>query len=144
MFLLLYITCSCIFMYTSLHSIYFYIFELFWDFSVCFFLPPPLHSLVYVSESWHLSVNLLCPGTLFVLGHPLLLILLPFIFDSMMIKLDKTFRRTFLDKAFIRNAKSFCWTFPTLTYPLSFTVGVGSHYVRPGHMSIHADLGVLL
>ena len=35
--------------------------------------------------------------------------------------------RTFLDKAFIRNAKSFCRTLPTLTFPLSFTVGDGSH-----------------
>ena len=37
--------------------------------------------------------------------------------------------RNFLDEAFIRNTKSFCRTSPTLTYPLSFTVGVGSHYV---------------
>ena len=30
---------------------------------------------------------------------------------------------------FIRNAKSFCRTLPTPTFPLSFTVGDGSHYV---------------
>ena len=36
-------------------------------------------------------------------------------------------RRTSLDEAFIRNAKSFCQTLPTLTFPLSFTVGDGSH-----------------
>ena len=30
-------------------------------------------------------------------------------------------------KAFIQNAKSFCRTLPTLTFPLSFTVGNGSH-----------------
>ena len=78
---------------------------------------------------WHLIENLLRLGTLFVLGHLLLLILLPLMFGSMMIKPNKTFRRTFLDEAFIRNTKSFCWTSPTLTYPLSFTVGVENHCV---------------
>ena len=78
---------------------------------------------------WHLNENLLCPGTLFVSGHPLLLILLPLIFGSVMIKPDRAFQRTFLDEAFIWNAKSFCQTPLTLTYPLSFTVGVGSHCV---------------
>ena len=67
--------------------------------------------------------------TFFDSGHLLLLILLPHMFDSMMIKPDRTFRRTFLDELFIRNTKSFCRTSPTLTYPLSFTVVVGSHYV---------------
>ena len=78
---------------------------------------------------WHLNENLLRPETLFVLGHLFLLILLPFMCGSMMIKPNKTFRRTFLNKAFIRNANSFCRTSPTLTYPLSFTVGVRSHCV---------------
>ena len=79
--------------------------------------------------SWHLNVNLLHPETLFVPRHPLLLILLPLLFSSMMIKPDRTFQKTFLNEAFIRNAKSFCRTSPTLTYPLSFTVGVGSYCV---------------
>ena len=35
----------------------------------------------------------------------------------------------FLDEAFIRNVKLFCWTMPTPTFPLSFTVGDGSHCV---------------
>ena len=78
---------------------------------------------------WNLNVNLLRAGILFVLGQPLLLILLPYMSGSMMIKLDRTFLRTFLDKAFIWNAKSFCQTSLTLTYPLSFIVGVGSHCV---------------
>ena len=78
---------------------------------------------------WHLNENLLRPGTLFVSGHPLLLILLPLIFGFVMIKPNRAFQRTFLDKAFIWNAKSFCQTPLTLTYPLSFTVGVGSHCV---------------
>ena len=68
--------------------------------------------------------------TLFVPGHPLLLILFPHMFGSVMIKPDRTFRRNFLVKAFIRNAKSFCWTSPTLTYPLSFTVRVRNHCVK--------------
>ena len=41
----------------------------------------------------------------------------------------QTSLRTSLDEAFIRNAKSFCQTSPTLTYPLSFTVEVRSHCV---------------
>ena len=95
--------------------------------SVSFSLP---HSLVYVNVSWHQNVNLLRPGTLFVPGHFLLLLIPPpLLFGSMMNMPERTSRRTFLDEAFIRNAKSFCRTSPTLTYPLSFTVGVGSHCV---------------
>ena len=40
---------------------------------------------------------------------------------------NRTSLRTSLNEAFIRKAKSFYWTSPTLTYPLLFTVGVGSH-----------------
>ena len=88
------------------------------------------HSLVYVNASWHLNISLLHPETLFVPGHLLLLLIpLPLLFGSMMKMLKRTSRRTFLDEAFIRNAKSFCQTYPTLTFPLSFTVGVGSHCV---------------
>ena len=39
------------------------------------------------------------------------------------------FQRTSLEEAFIRNAKSFCQTLPTSTFPLSFTVRNGSHCV---------------
>ena len=42
---------------------------------------------------------------------------------------DAHSRRTFLDAAFILNAQSFWQTSPTPTFPLSFTVGDGSHYV---------------
>ena len=94
--------------------------------SVSFFPP---HSLVYVSVSWHQSINLLRSKTLYVLGHLLLLIPPPLLFDSVMRKLERTSRRTSLDEAFIQNAKLFCRTFPTLTYPLSFTVEVRSHCV---------------
>ena len=96
-------------------------------FLIVSFSPP--HSLVYVNASWHLSVNLLRPGTLFVSRHPFRLILLLLLFGSMMSKPDRTSQRTFLDEVFIWNAKSFCQTSLTLTYPLSFTVGVGIHCV---------------
>ena len=88
-------------------------------------------SLFWLTVLWHLNENPLSPRTLFVLGHPLLpsLILLPLLFGSMMIKPERTFQRTFLDEAFIRNAESFYWTFPILTFPLSSIVGVGSHCV---------------
>ena len=92
------------------------------------FSPP--HSPIYVSASWHQNISLLCPRTLFVPGHLfLLLILLPHMFGFVMKMPKRTSLRTSLDEAFIRNTKSFYWTSPTLTYPLSFTVGVGSHCV---------------
>lgn len=115
---------SCI---RPLHSLYSCILNFFGIFlSVSFF---PLHSLVYVSASWHLNVSLLRLGTLFVPGHLLFLIPPPLLFGTVMSSPERTSRRTFLDELFIRNAESFCWTSPTLTYPLSFTVGVGSHCV---------------
>ena len=45
----------------------------------------------------------------FISEHLLLLLLLPLMFSSVRIKPDRTFWRTFLDEAFILNAKSFCW-----------------------------------
>ena len=41
----------------------------------------------------------------------------------------RTSRRTFLDEVFIWNAESFWRTSPTLTYLMSFIIGVGSHCV---------------
>ena len=69
------------------------------------------------------------PRTLFLLWHHLRLILLLLISGSVMSKPERTSWRTSLDKVFIRNAESFWWTSPTLTYPMSFTVRVGSHCV---------------
>ena len=95
--------------------------------SVSFF---PLHSLVYISALWHQNVSLPCPRTLFVLGHLLhLLIPPPLLFGSVMSKPERTSWRTSLVEVFIQNTKSFGRTSPTPTYPLSFTVRVGSHYV---------------
>ena len=127
MLLLLHITCSCIFMHTFFtFSIFLYI-ELYWDFSDCLFLP--LSLLLSVSCVMAPNKNLLRLRTLFVSGHPLLLTPLPLTSGSMMKRPNQTFFRTSPDKAFIRNAKSFFRTSPTLTYPMSSTIGVGSHYV---------------
>ena len=72
------------FMHSHAHVLFFqYILiylNCFQDFSECFFLPP--HSLVYVNASWHLNVNLLHLETFFILGHLLLLILPPLLFDE--------------------------------------------------------------
>ena len=124
MFLSLHVTCSFIFMHTYLQvSIFLY------KLSCCCFSDSLSLSLALVA-SWHLNVSLLHPKTLFVLGHLLLLLILPLLlFDFVMRGPVWTSQRTFLDKAFIRNAKSFCRTLLTLTFPLSFTVGDGSHCV---------------
>ena len=82
----------------------------------------------FQSASWHLSINPLHPKILFIPGH-LLLILPLLIFGSTMRKPVRTSQRTFLDEAFMRNAKSFYWISSILTFPLSSTVGVGSHCV---------------
>ena len=79
--------------------------------------------------AWHPSASLPRPKTLFILGHRLLLILLLLMLGFVMIKPIRTFRRTFLDTAFIQNAKSSFRIFPILTYPLSFKVGVGSPFM---------------
>ena len=61
-------------------------------------------------------------------GYRLPLILL-LISGSVMRMPERTSRRTFLDEVFIWNVESFWWTSPTLTFPMSFTVGVGCHCV---------------
>ena len=80
---------------------------------------------------WHLNKNTLRPKTLFILGHLLLHFLTPLLltYDSVMIKPERTFQRTFHDEAFIRNAKSFYQIFLILTFLLSSIVEVGSHCV---------------
>ena len=104
------------------------IFDAAWDFSDCLFFLS-LSFCLCESCLWHLNVNSLQLGTIFVLVLLRLLILHLLMFDSMMMMPVRHFRRTSLDKAFIRNAKSFCRTLPTPTFPLSFIVGDGSHCV---------------
>ena len=104
------------------------IFELLWDFSDCLSLSPSLSICINLCL-WHLNASLLRPRTLFVLGHPLPLILLHHIFGSAMRMPKRLSQRTFLDEVFILNTKSSWRTSPTLTYLMSFTVRVRSHCV---------------
>ena len=114
--MLMHFSCICTFI-----SLYSYI-DLCCCFFACFFLSLFL-SLVVL---WHLN------GTLFILRHLLPLpplILLHLTSGSVMIKPVRTFMRTFHNEAFIRNVKSSYRTFSILTFPLSSTIRVGSHYV---------------
>ena len=122
-FLLLHVTCSCIF-----HAyIQFFFFISILLILICVGTSLSL-SLSWLVALWHPNVSLLRPRTLFILGH-LLLILPPLTFGSVMRRPVRTSQRTFHDEAFIRNAKSFYWTFPIPIFPLSSTVGAGSHFV---------------
>ena len=103
-----------------------------------------LYFCLHWSCLWHLNVNPLQPGTLFVLVLLHLLILHLLTFGSMMMMSLRNFRRTSLDEAFIWNSKSFCQTLPAPTFPLSFTVGDGSHCVTSRLPASRADPGVLL
>ena len=115
------------FMHTYLYlSLFWY-----WSMLVLFYVFLSLF-LSFVSCSMALIGNLFRLRTFFVPRHLLLLpllILLHLTTGSVMIKPARTFRRTSHNAAFIRNAKSFYWTFLILTFPLSSTVGVGSHFV---------------
>ena len=128
MLFILHITCSCIshaYVLSFQYTCYIWtMLGLFW-----LSLSLPLSSVCVSLCLWHLNTSLLRPRTLLVLGHPLHLILLLNLFGSVMRMPERPSRRTFLDEAFILNAKSSWQTSSTLTYPLSFTVGVGSHYV---------------
>ena len=118
MLFVLHVTCSCISHAYVLSFQYILIYlNYIWDFSDCLSL---LLSSICISLClWHLNASLLHPRTLFVLGHPLHLILLLHLFGSMMRMPEKSSRRTFLDEAFILNTKSSERTLPTLTYPMS-------------------------
>ena len=116
---------SCI---RTLHSVYFYIFELLGAFLIVSFFP--LSLLFTLVHQWHQNVSPLRPKTLCILGPTLHLLILPLLLFSSVMKMPKrTSRRTFLDEVFIRNAESFWQISPTLTYSMSFTVRVGSHCV---------------
>ena len=125
MYLSLHVICSSIFMHTYLH---FFIF-LYTAVVVTFLIVSLSLSFLHQFILWHLNLNLLHPRTLCILGHLLFLILPLLLYSSVMINPERTFQRTFPGKTFIRNATSFCRTFPTLTFPLSYIVRVGGHYV---------------
>ena len=124
----LHVTCSYIFMHTYLQVSIFVIFVSCWCFFDC------LSLFLTLVASWHLNVNPFHPETLFVPGLLFFLLLLTplsLTYGSVMKRPNRTSRKTFHDVAFIRNAKSFCQISLTLTYSLSFTIGVRSHYVAP-------------
>ena len=118
----MYFPCICTLF--SIYLLYFNFLGLFW---LSFFLS--LSFCLRWSCLWHLSINPLRPGTLFIPVPLRLLILALSIFGSMMMMPTRHSRRTFLDKVFIRNTKSYWQTSPTLTFPLSFTIRNGSHCV---------------
>ena len=124
----LHVICSCIshaYILSFQYTCYIWIA---WNFSDCLsFLS--LSFCLRLSCLWHLSVNLLRLGTLFILV-PLRLLILPLsLFGSVMMMPTRHSQRTFLDEVFIQNTKSYWRTLPTLTFPLSFTIGNGSHCV---------------
>ena len=125
-----YITCH-MFMHSHAYVLSFQYILIYLNCLILFWLSSlSLPLFIYVSLLlWHQNVNLLCLGTLFVLGHLLLLTLPPSLFGSMMRRPDRTSLRTFPDKTFIQNATSSCRTSSTLTFPQSSTVGDGSHCV---------------
>ena len=116
-------SCKCTFIYLYIDI------DLVGDF-LCVSLSVSLSLSLLLVALWHPNENLLRPRTLFVSGHLLVLpplVLLHLTSGSFMIKLVRTFQRTFLDATFIQNTKPFFWIFPILTFPLSSTVGVRSH-----------------
>ena len=120
--LLLHVTCSCIF-----HAYVPFFFFLLILCLVIFCLSLSLSLSVICS--WHQRrTSLLHLGTLFILGH-LLLILLLLLFGFVMIKPFGTFWRTFHGVEIIQNAKSSFQTFLILTFSLSSIVRVGSPFV---------------
>ena len=89
-----------------------------WSLSV--FVSLSLYVFLTLVASWHLNVSLLHPRTLFVPRHLLFLLhLTPLLlmFGSVMKRPNQISWKTFHDATFIRNAKSFCQTFLTLTFP---------------------------
>ena len=87
-------------------------------------------SLSRIDSIWHLSAILLRSKILFVPNHLLLLIFPLLTFGSMMRRLIRTSRRTFLNVVFIRSTMWFYWTFSILLYSLSFTLRDGNLFVR--------------
>ena len=131
MYLLLHVTCSCIFHAYVPFLSFLLILTVFGTFFASLSLSLSF-SLFKLVCSWHLKrASLLHLETLFVLGHHFLpLLILPVLMSgSVMIKPVKTFRRTFLDEVFIRKAKSSFQIFPILTFPLSSIVGVRSLFM---------------
>ena len=127
MFLSLHVTCSCIFhLYVSS-----FIFIVILIYAGAF-----LHVSLSLSLSffrlvalWHQNENPLRPKTLFCSGASSSSDTTPTYIRFHDDKTVRTFQRTFLDEAFIRNTKSFYQIFPILTFQLPSLVKVRSHCV---------------
>ena len=102
-------------------------------------------SLSWIDCVWHPNANLLRSGTLFVLGHFLLLILpfLLFIFGSIMKRPISTSLRTSLNVAFIWSVMWFCQTFPTLFSQSYSHSGMGISWWDTFEVSYYVHIGVL-
>ena len=117
---------------SHVHEFFMHTYLSFLPFDICYWLVLFCMSLsLFLSDSLRNApkASLLCPKTLFIPGHLLPLILFLFTFSFIMRRPVKTSRRTFLDVAFIQNARSSSRIFLILTYPLSFTVGVRNPFV---------------
>ena len=97
--------------------------------TICWWCFSASLSLSLIVYTWHPSLKLLRPETLFGPGHYLLISLL-YMSSSKMRKLVRTSRRTSPNMAFIQNATLSYRNSPILLYPLSFIVEVGNLYVR--------------
>ena len=102
-------------------------------------------SLSWIDLVWQPNANLLRSGTLFVLGHLLLLILpfLLFIFGSMMKRPIRTSLRTSLNVAFIWSVMWFYQTFPTLFSQSYSHSGMGISWWDTFEVSYYVHIGVL-
>ena len=87
-------------------------------------------SLSRIDCTWHPSANLLQLRTLLIPGLLLFLIHPFFTFNSVMGRPSRTSLRTFRDMAFIRCVMSFCRTFLTFLYSVSFRLGDGNLFVK--------------
>ena len=93
------------------------------------FCSSPSPSVSRIVYAWYPSARSLRLRTLFIMGH-LLLILLLFMFSSVMRRPKRTSRRTSPNVVFNRSTTWFYQIFPILLYPLSFTVGDRNLYMR--------------
>ena len=128
MLFVLHVTYSCIFHAYVLSFLYIWYIWFAWDFSdySSLFLPLNLFTLVVSMAPKHKSTparNSLRSGA--SSSTDLSPSTVRFRDDDAF----KSFSRTSPNEAFIQNVKSFCRTLLTLTFPLSFTVGDGSHFV---------------
>ena len=128
MIFLLHITWSCIIHACVPFISFLLVLYVDWCFSISLSLSLSL-SLSRIVCTWHPSAKLLCPRTLFILGHHRLIPLL-FLSGSLMIKPVRNFQRTSPNVAFIRNTTLSYWTSSILLLRLSYIGGVRNLFMR--------------